>query len=46
MSLSTDVRRHLASVKLAKELLDFEAKTSLKEGMKKTVDWYKENVRL
>jgi len=36
-----DVRRHLASVKLAKELLDFEAKTSLEEGMKKTVDWYK-----
>ena len=46
MSLSTDVRRHLASVKLAKELLDFEAKTSLEEGMKKTVDWYKNKIKL
>jgi len=41
-----DVRRHLADVRLAKELIDFEAKTSISEGMKETVDWYKSNVKL
>ena len=39
-----DVRRHLAGVELAKELIDFEAKTSIQDGMKKTVDWYKNNI--
>lgn len=28
-------------VSRAKELLDFEAKTSLEEGLKKTIEWYK-----
>jgi len=41
-----DVRRHLAKIDLARELIDFESKTSLKEGMKKTVDWYKRNISL
>ena len=41
-----DVRRHLAKIDLARDLIDFEAKTSLSEGMKKTVDWYKKNISL
>jgi len=35
-----DVDRHLASIKLAKKLIDFKPKTSLKDGLKETVDWY------
>lgn len=37
------VVRHLASTKRAKELLDFQAKTSFEEGLKKTIEWYKNN---
>jgi UDP-glucose 4-epimerase len=35
-----DVRRHLADVTLARELLDFEAPTPFDEGIEATVAWY------
>lgn len=37
--------RRSLDVSLAKELLNFEAKTSLKEGLKKTFDWFTINSR-
>lgn len=39
-----DVRRHLADVRLAKNLLDFKQKYSFEEGIKKTIEWYKSNL--
>jgi UDP-glucose 4-epimerase len=39
-----DVRRHKAGTKLAKDLLDFRPEYSFKEGVKKTIEWYKENL--
>ncbi len=38
-----DVRRHLASIELAKKLINFKPKVSVEEGMKKTVEWYVKN---
>jgi UDP-glucose 4-epimerase len=35
-----DVRRLLADVSLARRLLDFEPRTSLSEGLRRTVSWY------
>jgi len=35
-----DVMRHLASIELAKKLLDFKPRTSFSDGIAKTVDWY------
>lgn len=35
-----DVERHCADVSLAKKLIGFSTKTSLKQGLKKTVSWY------
>ena len=35
-----DVRRHLADITLAKKMIGFEPKVSMKDGMKKTVEWY------
>jgi dTDP-glucose 4,6-dehydratase len=37
------VQKHLSSTKKAKDLLHWEAKTSLDEGLKKTISWYKGN---
>mgnify|MGYP001581894832 CR=1 FL=1 len=37
------VSRHIASVEKAKNLIGWEAKTSLEDGLKKTVEWYKNN---
>jgi len=37
---SGDVRRHCADVSLAKKLIGFGPKTSLEEGLRKTVAWY------
>lgn len=39
---TADVKRHCAGIKLAKELIDFEPRENFKEGIKKTLDWYKE----
>ena len=35
-----DVRRHLAGVSKAKEILGWQPKVSFEEGIKKTVEWY------
>jgi nucleoside-diphosphate-sugar epimerase len=35
-----DVRRHLASIDLARELIGFEPVTSLRDGLAETVAWY------
>lgn len=39
-----DVRRHIADVSLAKKLINFEQKIDLEEGMKKTIEWYKDTL--
>ena len=41
-----DVRRHLADISLAKQLIEFEPETSFEEGIKETVEWYKKNMHL
>lgn len=40
---STDVRATWAHIGRAKELLDWEPKVSLKEGIRRTAEWYGEN---
>jgi nucleoside-diphosphate-sugar epimerase len=35
-----DVRRLLADVSRARDLLGFEPRTSLEEGLRRTVSWY------
>jgi UDP-glucose 4-epimerase len=37
-----DVRRHIANIYLAEDLIGFKPTVSFEEGMKGTVDWYKE----
>ncbi len=39
-----DVKRHIANVFLAEDLLDFRPSISFEEGLKKTIDWYKEHL--
>jgi UDP-glucose 4-epimerase len=39
-----DVRRHFANIALAKKLINFKQKIDLEEGMKWTVEWYKEKL--
>jgi len=38
-----DLKATCADIKKAKEILDWEPKVPLEEGIKRTVDWYKEN---
>jgi UDP-glucose 4-epimerase len=38
-----DIRHRCADITKMKRLLDFEPRISLKEGLKKTIEWYKEN---
>lgn len=38
-----DVLHSLADISLAREILDYEPRVSVEEGLKKTVEWYKEN---
>lgn len=40
-----DVRRHMADISLAWALLDWKPKTSLKEGLKKTIASFKNNMK-
>lgn len=40
-----DVRRHVADINLAEELIDFKPTVSFEEGLKLTVEWYKENLK-
>jgi UDP-glucose 4-epimerase len=35
-----DVRRHLASIELARELIGYQPRTSLRDGLAETVAWY------
>lgn len=41
-----DVRRHIANIFLAQDLIDFKPRVQFEEGLKKTVEWYKENMTL
>lgn len=41
-----DVKRHIANVYLAEDLIDFKPKVPFEEGMALTVDWYKNNISL
>ncbi len=43
-SKPTMIPKRLINVSLAKELLGFEANTSLKEGLGKTIDWYRQSL--
>jgi UDP-glucose 4-epimerase len=36
-----DVRRHLASIELARELIGYEPGTDLRDGLAETVEWYR-----
>ena len=40
------MRRHIASIFLAEDLIDFCPKVSMEEGLKKTVEWYKHQTRI
>ena len=40
-----DVRRHIADISLAKKLINFKQKIDLEEGMKWTVEWYREKMK-
>lgn len=42
-SKPTMIKSRLVNIDKAKELLGFKAKTSLEDGIKKTIEWYKEN---
>jgi UDP-glucose 4-epimerase len=35
-----DVRRHIANIYLAEDLIDFKPTVELKDGLRRTVDWY------
>lgn len=39
-----DIRRHFVDVSLAKTLLNFSSEMNFETGLKKTVDWFKENI--
>ena len=41
-----DVKRHIANIYLAEDLIDFKPTVQLEQGMSKTVEWYKENITL
>ena len=41
-----DVKRHIANIYLAEDLLDFKPTIPFEEGMRRTVDWYKQNISL
>jgi nucleoside-diphosphate-sugar epimerase len=36
-----DVRHSLADVSMARKFLGYESKVDLKEGLKRTIDWWK-----
>ena len=40
-----DVRRHIANIYLAEDILGFKQKISFEEGMKTTMDWYVKNMK-
>jgi len=42
----SEIMSYITDTKKAKKLLNWEAKISLKDGLTKTFDWYKKNIRL
>ena len=38
-----DVRHSLADITLARELLGYESKVDLREGLQRTIDWWKKS---
>jgi len=40
-----DVRRHVADITLARELIGFEPRIGIEEGIKTTVEWYRKNMK-
>jgi len=45
-SRKSDVGRYRGNIYLAKKSIDFESKTSIEEGLKKTIEWYREKLKL
>lgn len=41
-----DVRRHRADIGLAKSLINFQPEINFEEGLKNTIDWYANNLKL
>ncbi len=41
-----DVRRHFADISLVKELIGWQPKVNFEDGIKTTVDWYKNNLKI
>jgi UDP-glucose 4-epimerase len=41
-----DVKRHIANIYLAEDIVDFKQTVPFEEGMRRTVDWYKQNISL
>jgi len=39
-----DVRRHIANVYLAEDLIGFKQSVMFEDGLKRTVEWYKNNI--
>ena len=38
-----DIERSVADIETARDQLDYESEVTLKEGLKRTVDWFREN---
>ncbi len=41
-----DVRRHIANVFLARDLIGFTPKISFEQGLEKTIEWYKQHITI
>jgi len=41
-----DVKRHIANIYLAEDLIGFKPAVSFEEGLRLTVEWYKENLKI
>lgn len=41
-----DVQRHIAGIHLAEDIIGFRPNTSLKEGLKMTIEWYKSEIKV
>jgi UDP-glucose 4-epimerase len=39
-----DVRRHIGDISLARELIGYSPKTDYEEGLRKTIEWYKDQI--
>ena len=40
-----DVKRHIANIYLAEDLLDFKPSVGFDEGLKTTIDWYRDHMQ-